>query len=167
MIANYPPNSFDKDTLKTLSMALIRRKSMLATAESCTGGGIAATCTDLPGSSAWFEGGVVSYSNAMKSNLLGVSASTLEHYGAVSTQCAAAMVAGVCKLLKVSVGVSTTGIAGPSGGTKEKPVGMVCFGFMVDENTWTDIQYFKGDREQVRQQTIDHSLQILSEYLNK
>lgn len=166
MIAKYQTKSFDNDVIKALSATLLQRGWMCATAESCTGGGIAAACTDLPGSSAWFEGGIVSYSNAMKANLLGVSDSVLNDFGAVSAECAAAMAKGVCKLLNVPVGVSTTGIAGPSGGTKEKPVGMVCFGFSVAENTWTDIQYFSGNRDQVRQQTVAHALKMLTRYID-
>ncbi|EGN75700.1 competence/damage-inducible protein CinA-like protein [Idiomarina sp. A28L] len=165
MITKYQAKSFDNEIMKALSESLQKRGWMLATAESCTGGGIAAACTDLSGSSGWFEGGIVSYSNAMKSNLLGVSDNLLSNFGAVSPECAAAMAKGVCKLLGVAVGVSTTGIAGPSGGSAEKPVGMVCFGFSVAENTWTDIQYFNGDRDQIRQQTVAYALKTITDYI--
>lgn len=165
MITKNQTSSRDRQIIELLSTELKRNNFMLATAESCTGGGIAAACTDIAGSSAWFEGGIVSYSNAIKENLLGVSSRTLNEYGAVSIECASAMAEGVCRLLNVAVGVSTTGIAGPSGGTKGKPVGMVCFGFVVNENTWTDIQYFTGDRAQVRTQTVTHALRTLHSYI--
>ncbi|RUO22496.1 damage-inducible protein CinA [Aliidiomarina iranensis] len=165
MIANSALKSSVHELVKKLSEQLLNKGYRLATAESCTGGGIAAHCTDLAGSSAWFEGAIVSYSNAMKMNLLGVSANILEEHGAVSKECAAAMVSGLCSRLHTEVGISVTGVAGPTGGSKEKPVGMVCFGFAVDNKTWTDIQYFSGDRAQVRAQSVHHALTKLIEYL--
>ncbi|TRW50507.1 CinA family protein [Aliidiomarina halalkaliphila] len=137
----------------------------MATAESCTGGGMAYHCTQLAGSSAWFEGGVVCYSNAIKERVLGVPAQVLCDHGAVSTDCARALVEGVQQLCNSDVSVSITGIAGPGGGSADKPVGMVCFGFQVKQNTWTDIQYFTGGRTDVRHQSIQHGLQELINYL--
>ena len=136
----------------------------LATAESCTGGWIAKLCTDLSGSSEWFERGWVAYSNRAKSADLGVSASTLERFGAVSEMVAAEMAAGARKRAGADYAVAVTGIAGPDGGTPDKPVGTVCFGWAgPDELVETDICRFEGDRDEVRRASVAHALKGLLE----
>lgn len=138
---------------------------MLATAESCTGGLIAAACTDLAGSSNWFERGFVSYSNDAKTELLGVDAALIAQHGAVSEAVARAMAAGAISHSKAQVAVAVTGVAGPSGGTRAKPVGTVWFGFMVDGQLSSEVQHFSGDRAAVRAATVQHALQRLLQRL--
>lgn len=138
----------------------------VACAESCTGGLVAAACTDLAGSSDWFERGVVSYSNAAKVALLGVPQSLIEAHGAVSDAVARAMVEGIARTSGADLAVSVTGIAGPGGATPTKPVGTVWFGFAVrrrDGTLQVDSQHrrFDGDRAEVRAASVDHALRGL------
>lgn len=144
---------------------LLYRKWRFGTAESCTGGAVATTCTSLPGSSRWFEGGIVSYSNALKESLLNVSPATLNSQGAVSEACAKEMAIGAQITLNCEVTLSITGIAGPDGGSSEKPVGTVCFGWAIAETTWTDTKVFSGNREEVRQQAVAYALVKLAGYI--
>ncbi len=137
---------------------LINRGWMLATAESCTGGLIAATCTDLAGSSAWFERGFVTYSNAAKIELLGVDAGLIAHHGAVSEAVVRAMAAGALAHSHAQVAVAVTGVAGPSGGSVEKPVGTVWLGWATPAGVTAAVRHFDGDRASVRQVTVQHSL---------
>lgn len=133
---------------------------MLAAAESCTGGWIAKTLTDLSGSSAWFEAGVVSYSNEAKMSLLGVGRETLERTGAVSQETALEMVSGALSRLNAGVAVAVTGIAGPTGGTPEKPVGTVWIGWQRRGGAArAQLFHFAGDREAVRRQTVVAALE--------
>lgn len=132
-----------------------------ATAESCTGGGIGCAITAVSGASAVFQGGVISYTNQVKREVLGVSAEVLTTVGAVSAECAAAMAVGARKLTGADVAVSVTGVAGPTGGTAEKPVGTVWFGLATAQGTRTEKCLFAGDRAQVRTQTIVHALGML------
>lgn len=160
----------EKDTLPVLVhkiAGLLASKGLrLSAAESCTGGWIAKLCTDLPGSSDWFECGFVTYSNEAKQEMLEVSDLTLDSHGAVSEAVAAEMVRGTIANSRAEVAVSVTGIAGPGGATETKPVGMVCFGWLVpDEGVKTATMYFDGDREAVRRQAAEHSLRALSELL--
>ena len=136
-------------------------------AESCTGGLIAKAITDIAGSSAWFDRGFVTYSNAAKHELLGVSEATLEQYGAVSEQVVREMAQGVLHAAGADIGLSVSGIAGPDGGSTEKPVGTVWFGFAGrDGRIVTAKQQFSGDREAVRLQAAVFSLQTaLFEFL--
>jgi nicotinamide-nucleotide amidase len=128
---------------------------MLATAESCTGGWIAKLCTDLPGSSTWFERGLVTYSNEAKTELLGVRAADIHRFGAVSEMVAAAMARGAVERSRADMAVSTSGIAGPDGGSPDKPVGTVCFGWaMPGEVVETEVHRFPGDRDEVRRATV-------------
>ncbi|MBK0391560.1 CinA family protein [Ramlibacter algicola] len=138
--------------------ALLARGWMLATAESCTGGMIAAACTDLAGSSQWFERGFVTYSNAAKSDSLGVDAGAIETHGAVSEVVARAMAFGAVRHSQAQVGVAVTGIAGPTGGSVDKPVGTVWFGFCVDGRLSSELRRFDGDRAAIRQATVQHAL---------
>jgi nicotinamide-nucleotide amidase len=144
-----------------LAQALQARGWMLATAESCTGGMIAAACTDLSGSSNWFERGFVTYSNAAKTELLGVDPALIAQHGAVSELVARAMAFGAVRHSQAQVSVSITGVAGPSGGTPQKPVGTVWFGFQVDGQLTSETRRFAGDRAAVRTATVEHALQRL------
>jgi nicotinamide-nucleotide amidase len=140
-----------------LAAALRDQGWMLATAESCTGGMIAAACTDLAGSSEWFERGFITYSDAAKTELLDVDAALIEANGAVSEVVARAMAFGAVRHSRARVSVAVTGIAGPAGGSKEKPVGTVWFGFMVDGRLTSETQRFNGDRAAVRRATVDYA----------
>lgn len=153
------PSDLSLNTVVQVAGFLQEKGWRLATAESCTGGWIAKACTDLAGSSAWFECGLVTYSNAAKQNLLGVSAETLEVNGAVSEAVTAEMAQGALRVSAGDVAVSVSGIAGPGGATATKPVGMVCFGWATANQTVTDTQYFSGDRDAVRRQSVEHALQ--------
>ncbi len=130
----------------------------LATAESCTGGLIAAACTDLAGSSDWFDRGFITYSNEAKTEMLGVDAGLIASHGAVSEVVARAMAHGAVRQSQARVAVAVTGIAGPTGGSEAKPVGTVWFGFMVDGRLSSETQRFTGDRAAVRAQTVRHAL---------
>ena len=131
---------------------------LLATAESCTGGGIAHAITEIAGSSEWFDCGFVTYSNASKNELLDISEALIAQHGAVSEEIAGAMAEGAVANSSSDVAVSTTGIAGPGGAVPGKPVGTVCFGWRVGDKTYTERLVFKGDRQPVRAQTVDHAL---------
>ena len=133
-----------------------------ATAESCTGGGVGAAITAVPGSSAVFAGGVISYANEVKRDVLGVSDHNLQTVGAVSPEVAAQMADGVRRLLKTDLAVSLTGIAGPDGGSAEKPIGLVWFGLSTKDGTRTEKVIFSGDRAQVRAQAVIHALGMLT-----
>lgn len=140
---------------------------LLATAESCTGGGIAHAVTEIAGSSEWFDCGFVTYSNASKTQLLNVPASLIAQFGSVSEEVAGAMSQGALGNSNAHVAVSTTGIAGPGGAVPGKPVGTVCFGWTCDGKTLTERLVFDGDRKAVREQTVIHSLQGLLQLLEK
>lgn len=142
----------------TLARELKRRSLMMATAESCTGGLIAGACTDLSGSSEWFERGFVTYSNAAKTELLGVPAELIAQHGAVSEPVARAMAAGALAHSPAQLAVAVTGVAGPTGGSADKPVGTVWFGWATPAGTFTEHQRFDGDRAAVRAATVRHAL---------
>jgi nicotinamide-nucleotide amidase len=150
------------DAIGALSQALLKRGWMLATAESCTGGLIAAACTERAGSSDWFERGFVTYSNEAKCEMLGVDAAAIAQHGAVSQVVARAMAHGAVRHSRARVGVAVTGVAGPSGGSPDKPVGTVWFGFMVDGMLTSEQQLFPGDRAAVRAATVQHALARLA-----
>ncbi|WP_338557685.1 nicotinamide-nucleotide amidase [Erwinia sp. E_sp_B04_7] len=144
---------------------LSRLKATVTTAESCTGGWIAKVLTDISGSSQWFERGFVTYSNQAKQELVGVTASSLENYGAVSEQVVREMAEGALLQAKADFAVSVSGIAGPDGGTAEKPVGTVWFGFAVSgKETLAVRQVFSGDREAVRRQATAWALLRLRDH---
>lgn len=144
-------------------VALLAAEGLVcATAESCTGGSIAAAITDVPGSSAVFAGGVVSYANEVKRDVLGVEQAALDAYGAVSPQTAAQMAQGALSLLKCDIAVSVTGIAGPGGGSDEKPVGLVWFGIADRSGVRTEKALFPGDRQEVRRRAAVHALGMLT-----
>ena len=148
----------DQPLVEALARALLARRWMMATAESCTGGLIAGACTGLAGSSDWFERGFVTYSNAAKTDLLGVPAALISAHGAVSEAVARAMAGGACAHAPVQASVAVTGIAGPSGGSADKPVGTVWFGWCVNSQVSAERQRFDGDRAAVREQTVAHAL---------
>jgi len=151
--------------LERLSRLLMTHELMLVTAESCTGGGVAAACTDLAGSSGWFEHGVVSYSNTAKQQLLGVSDSVLQQYGAVSEQTVQAMVAGAASDRQVALAVS--GIAGPGGGSEHKPVGTVWFAWGDAMTRSPKKRWHRDscDRVAVREQAVDYALEGMLNWL--
>jgi nicotinamide-nucleotide amidase len=155
---------------------LMQHGWMLTTAESCTGGLIAGHCTDLAGSSQWFERGFVTYSNEAKHDMLGVDNAILTEHGAVSEPAAQAMALGALRHSRAQVSIAVTGVAGPTGGSKDKPVGTVWFAWGVPSDTgptlgaetaWvkTERMQFTGDRATVRQATITHALQTLLQLL--
>jgi len=144
---------------------LVKKGLFFAAAESCTGGLIAAACTDLSGSSNWFERGFVTYSNAAKTDMLGVDAALINQHGAVSEAVARAMVQGAIRHSGAQVAVAVTGVAGPTGGTAAKPVGTVWFGFATPTGVITETRHFDGDRAAVRQATVRHALARLVELL--
>lgn len=165
------PSSLSKGELPApvlvglLADLLLNKDWLLATAESCTGGLISAACTDLAGSSNWFERGFVTYSNEAKTDMLGVDAALIAGHGAVSEEVARAMVQGAITHSRARVAVAVTGVAGPTGGSRAKPVGTVWFGFMVDGRLSSEVQHFDGDRAAVRLATVQHALQRLVQLL--
>ncbi len=146
---------------------LQEKRWLLATAESCTGGMISAACTDLAGSSAWFERGFVTYSNEAKTELLGVDAALIRRHGAVSEEVARAMAQGAVTRSHAQVSVAVTGVAGPTGGSAAKPVGTVWFGFNVGGQVTSEMKRFNGDRAAVRSATVQHAVQRLLQLLRK
>jgi nicotinamide-nucleotide amidase len=131
----------------------------LAVAESCTGGMISAACTALAGASDWFDRGFVTYSNDAKTQQLGVDAALIAEHGAVSEPVARAMAFGAVRHSQAQISIAVTGVAGPTGGSADKPVGTVWFGFSVHGNLHSEMQHFSGDRASVREQTVRHALQ--------
>jgi len=147
--------------VQALGQLLIDQSLTLSTAESCTGGNLSALLTSISGSSAYFDRGYITYSNQAKIDMLNVDTKILEQFGAVSEQTAALMVDGVVQNSHSDVAVSITGIAGPTGGTAEKPVGMVCFGFYVRDKSFVETRNFSGNREAVVASSIDFVIQTL------
>ena len=145
---------------------LQQRQWMLATAESCTGGWIAKICTDMAGSSTWFDSGFITYSNAAKQTMLGVNPATLLQHGAVSEAVVKEMALGALQHSQAQVALAVSGVAGPGGGTPEKPVGTVCFAWAIEgQCVHTATQYFAGDREAVRWQSVQQALETVVELL--
>ena len=161
--------NFSADTpalVRQLAACLQQRQLLLACAESCTGGLIAAACTDLAGSSQWFERGFVSYSNAAKTEWLGVDAALIAQHGAVSEAVVRAMAQGALAHSHAQVAVAVTGVAGPAGGSADKPVGTVWFAWATPTALISQRQHFDGDRAAVRQATVRHALAGLLDRLN-
>lgn len=153
------------DSCALLARSLLKNGWLMATAESCTGGLIAATCTELAGSSNWFERGFISYSNAAKCELLGVDAALIEAHGAVSEPVVRAMAVGALAHSRAQVAVAVTGVAGPSGGSAAKPVGTVWLAWATPTGVTSEVQHFAGDRAAVRQATVQHALARLAELI--
>ncbi len=147
--------------------ALKKKGLFLATAESCTGGGVAQAITEIPGSSEWFDCGFVTYSNESKTALLDIPSALIAQHGAVSEEVAQAMAIGALANSTAGVSLSTTGIAGPGGEVPGKPVGTVCFAWAKDQSTHTERLVFAGDRQAVRRQSVAHALQGLLRFLEK
>lgn len=142
-----------------VGVALKKRKLMLATAESCTGGWIAEAVTMVPGSSDWFERGFVTYTYISKREMLGVKENTLGKHGAVAEEVVREMVEGALARSHAQVAVAVSGVAGPTGGTPDKPVGMVCFAWgMKNREPRSETRRYSGDREAVRRQSVEHAL---------
>ncbi len=153
---------------QTLGLALQQHGAVLALAESCTGGLVAASITEIAGSSAWFDRGFVTYSNAAKHDMLGIPIDTLEKYGAVSEQTAVAMAEGARQHSQANITGSITGIAGPSGGTTNKPVGTVCFAWTNQTGqTTSTTELFSGDRQSIRKQAAIKLMTSLINLLEK
>jgi nicotinamide-nucleotide amidase len=156
---------FRQELCRLVADLMLKKQLHLATAESCTGGLIAATCTDLGGSSQWFDRGFVTYSNAAKTDMLGVDAALIMQFGAVSEPVAAAMAQGAVEHSAAQVSVAVTGVAGPTGGNAEKPVGTVWIAWHVNGQNSTELCHFDGDRAIVRALTVQRALQGLVERL--
>ena len=147
---------------KHLSELLISKSLTIAVAESCTGGALSSSLTSISGASSYFNCGFITYSNNSKVQMLGVNMQTIETFGAVSEKVAHEMVVGAGEKSQSNLAVSITGIAGPSGGTPEKPVGMVCFGFFLDGYSTSTTQFFKGSRSEIVSQSISFALEGLT-----
>jgi PncC family amidohydrolase len=152
-----------ESTVKQLHEALLDRDWMLGVAESCTGGLIGGAVTSVPGSSSVFRGGIIAYSNEAKKTKLRVPASDLEEHGAVSEPVSRSMAIGLVDEFDVDVGVSVTGVAGPSGGTETTPVGRVFFGLKTPGETSVIQRTFDGDRRAVRERTVSQALEFVLE----
>jgi len=157
----------DERILKNVSDQLRKNNLTVATAESCTGGLLAHLLTNISGSSEYFERGVITYSNKSKMELLGIPQETIKEYGAVSKQTAKAMAIGIKEQANVDIGISTTGIAGPTGGTKEKPVGLVYIGIATSRKTEVKRFLFSKDRLQNKEKTCYKALEFLLETITK
>jgi PncC family amidohydrolase len=155
-----------QDLEEKVGELLSQRGWTLAVAESCTGGLVGHRITNVSGSSAYFEGGVISYSNEVKEHVLGVPLETLIDHGAVSKETVLAMARGVRHLLGTDVAVSITGIAGPTGGTPEKPVGLVYIGLAAEDAESAEKHIWAGDRESNKAQTAEAALKLLFSYLS-
>ncbi|MFV0439508.1 MAG: CinA family nicotinamide mononucleotide deamidase-related protein [Desulfopila sp.] len=156
----------DRDSMEIVVGRLLRAQNLqLAVAESCTGGLIAQRLTSVPGSSAYFLGGIVSYANSLKTALLGVDEKLLDRYGAVSREVAEAMAVGVLTRSHADIGLAVTGVAGPDGGTVEKPVGTVYIGMASPGGQWVSRFLFDGDRRQIREMTAQTALDLVRKYL--
>ncbi|MEX2480380.1 MAG: nicotinamide-nucleotide amidohydrolase family protein [Gammaproteobacteria bacterium] len=157
-----PPQAEVEARAREVGAALAERGWRAATAESCTGGWIAQCVTAIPGSSAWFEAGLVTYSNAAKVALLGIDAMVLERYGAVSEQTACAMARGALRVTGADIACAVTGVAGPGGGSAAKPVGLVCFGFAAASAApYALSEQFPGGRRDVRAHSVARALDEL------
>lgn len=154
-----------QELAKKLGARLLMKGIRLATAESCTGGWIAKVCTDRAGSSGWFDRGFVTYSNASKQVMLGIDSSMLSDFGAVSREVALKMAQGAQARAGTNIAVAVTGVAGPAGGTPDKPVGTVWFAWAYGASLDAELQLFPGDRDAVRRQTVQYALQGLIDRL--
>jgi nicotinamide-nucleotide amidase len=154
------------DLATRVGRALQDKGLLLATAESCTGGGVSQAITEIAGSTAWFDCGFVTYSNASKTELLDVPAAMIAQFGSVSEEVAAAMASGALGSSNAHIAISTTGIAGPTGAVPGKPVGTVCFGWANGDTVHTERLVFAGDRQAVREQTVAHALQGLLRFVS-
>ena len=146
---------------RSVGEALLSREALVACAESCTGGWVSKALTDIPGSSAWFGFGFVTYANEAKRDALGVGGATLAEHGAVSEEVVVEMATGARQKSGAEFSVAVSGVAGPDGGTDDKPVGTVWFAWAATDTMVTERCLFSGDRESVRRQSVEHALQGL------
>lgn len=157
----------ESETLEQHVVGLLKRKKMtVATAESCTGGMLASTLINVPGASDVFNEGYITYSNEAKRKILGVKKKTLKNEGAVSEACAEEMAKGAAKAADARAAISVTGIAGPDGGTEEKPVGLVYIGCCIDDKVWVESYHMNGDRQKIREISVKKALDMLRRHLN-
>lgn len=154
------------NALDELTDSLCKLGHTVTCVESCTGGLLSAALTEISGSSQWFQMGFITYSNEAKQQLVGVQASTLAQYGAVSHQVVEEMATGALNIAQANYALSISGVAGPLGGTPEKPVGTVWIGLATEENVQSQRYYFHGQRHDIRQQAVQAALQWLAEYLS-
>jgi len=147
-----------KELAKTVGDSLVLQDVSLATAESCTGGWVSMLVTSIAGSSSWFDRGFVTYSNEAKQEMLSIDSEVIEIHGAVSEETARSMAQGAVDNSHAQAALSVTGIAGPDGDSAEKPVGTVCFGWLLDRQCNTETCQFTGDRDQIREQSVRHAL---------
>jgi nicotinamide-nucleotide amidase len=163
---NYPVVTDIKTSISQVAELLKVSEQMLAVSESCTGGWLAKVCTDLPGSSEWFDRGFVTYSNEAKHDMLGVSETTIESYGAVSANTVEEMVSGSLSHSRADWAIAISGVAGPGGGSEVNPVGSVWFAWMKKNQSPIVIKkIFSGDRDQVRRQSVEFALEELAKLL--
>ncbi len=144
---------------------LIKSNLKIATAESCTGGRVVDKITNVPGASRYYVGGIIAYSNAVKIQILGVSEKTIRMHGAVSEECAREMAEGAAKIFGADVAIATTGIAGPSGGTKEKPVGTVFIACHLSGETTVVKEQFSGSRSEIKEKAANRAMELMEELL--
>ena len=139
----------------------------ITTAESCTGGMVAARLVDIPGISSYFEEGYITYSDRVKTKVLGVPEETITQFGVVSVETAIAMAEGACLVSGATCAITTTGVAGPDGGTDETPVGCVCFGCVVDGKSYCERVVFSGDRKQIREKAAEYAITLLTDKIRE
>lgn len=155
------------NNVENLINRLRKHHLRITTAESCSGGLLAGALTDVPGASTVFDCGIISYSDQIKISLLGVDKGIIAKHGAVSVETACAMACGARELSQAEIALATTGIAGPGGGTKEKPVGLVYIALTDEQGSLTEKHLFSGNRAEIRRQTVDAALALLDNYLSK
>lgn len=139
----------------------------VTTAESCTGGMVAARLVDIPGISSYFEEGYITYSDRVKTKVLGVPEEIITQFGVVSVETAIAMAEGACNVSGATCAITTTGVAGPDGGTDETPVGCVCFGCVVDGKSYCERVVFSGDRKQIREKAAEYAITLLTDKIRE
>ncbi|MGQ9817860.1 MAG: CinA family protein [bacterium] len=155
------------NTLALSAARLLSKNGLsLSVCESCTGGMLGSVITEVPGSSKYFKGGIIAYSNEVKRGVVGVKTKTLRKFGAVSEQTAQQMAQGVRRIIKTDIGISITGIAGPAGGTRGKPVGTVFIGIADNKKTRIYKFHFKGNRNQIRKRVCIQALKLLVDHIN-
>lgn len=154
-----------KKVAEVLGKELKSRRYTLSTAESCTGGMIGAAITAIPGSSSWFRGGIIAYDNSVKTSQLSVPKEVINEHGAVSAEAVSAMAQGVARKLGTECSIAVSGVAGPDGGTEEKPVGLIFIGIYVKGRTVSYRNVFSGNREQIREQTVETGIRYLTEMI--
>ncbi len=152
---------------KKLGEMLSKKNLSLSVCESCTGGMLGSIITTVPGSSNYFKGGIIAYSNEIKNKIIGVKKRTLKNFGAVSKQTASEMAMGIKRIMGTDAGIAITGIAGPGGGTKNKPVGLVYIGVILSKKIKVEKNIFSGNRQQIREKACEQALRLLIQMLEE